>query len=86
MAEVLSRYYGEDTPGLAAIHALLERQEQLVRQVAADLEQAGPANGPEPGRDSILESFIHMMLNRLLPASHRLHEMVIYEFLYRQYR
>lgn len=35
--------------------------------------------------DNLLSSYIHMLINRAIPAKQRLHEMVIYDFLYRQY-
>lgn len=34
----------------------------------------------------ILASYIHMLLNRLIPANQRLHELLIYDFLFRQYK
>lgn len=35
---------------------------------------------------NLLSSHIHMLLNRLIPANQRLHELLIYDFLYRQYK
>ncbi|MFD2573227.1 lantibiotic dehydratase [Spirosoma soli] len=34
---------------------------------------------------SLLASYVHMLLNRLIPSNQRLHELLIYDFLYRQY-
>ena len=34
----------------------------------------------------LLRSYIHMLVNRLLPSQARLHELVLYDFLYREYR
>jgi len=34
---------------------------------------------------SLLGSYIHLLLNRLIPAQQRLHELVVYDFLYRYY-
>lgn len=36
--------------------------------------------------DNLMSSLIHMLLNRLLPTQQRLHELVIYDFLYRYYK
>ena len=36
--------------------------------------------------DSLLASYIHMMMNRLFKSKNRLHELVLYEFLYRYYK
>ncbi len=35
---------------------------------------------------NLLRSYIHMHLNRLFPHSQRLHEMVLYDFMYRYYK
>ena len=34
----------------------------------------------------LLQSYIHMLVNRLIPSQARFHELVLYDFLYRQYR
>lgn len=34
---------------------------------------------------SILNSFIHMMINRIIPFNNRLYELIIYDFLFRYY-
>lgn len=34
----------------------------------------------------LLQSYIHMSVNRLIPSQARFHELVLYDFLYRQYR
>jgi thiopeptide-type bacteriocin biosynthesis protein len=36
--------------------------------------------------DELMESYVHMLLNRLLPADARLHELVLYDFLHRHYQ
>lgn len=36
--------------------------------------------------DELLSSFIHMMLNRLFKSNQRMHEMIIYDFLFRHYK
>jgi thiopeptide-type bacteriocin biosynthesis protein len=36
--------------------------------------------------DHLVSSHVHMLLNRLIPANQRLHELVIYDFLSRQYQ
>lgn len=36
--------------------------------------------------DDLLASFIHMHVNRLIPAQARLHELLLYDFLYRHYK
>lgn len=36
--------------------------------------------------DELMASYVHMLLNRLLPADARLHELVLYDFLHRYYQ
>jgi thiopeptide-type bacteriocin biosynthesis protein len=36
--------------------------------------------------DDLLGSYIHMLMNRLFKSKQRLHEMVLYDFLYRNYK
>ncbi|MCA8832858.1 lantibiotic dehydratase [Hymenobacter pini] len=48
-----------------------------------ELEQQG---GLEIAKDQLLASYLHMLLNRLLPAEARLHELVLYDFLFRHYQ
>ncbi|PKQ63549.1 hypothetical protein BZG02_09260 [Labilibaculum filiforme] len=36
--------------------------------------------------DDLMSSYIHMLVNRLFKSKQRLHEMVIYDFLYRYYK
>lgn len=36
-------------------------------------------------RESLAGTFIHLHVNRLLPSNHRVHEVVLYDFLYRTY-
>lgn len=40
----------------------------------------------ENKRDGIIGSMIHMLMNRLFRSKNRLHEMVLYDMLYRHYR
>ena len=47
------------------------------------LEAAGELEVP---LDELLASYAHMLLNRLLPAEARLHELVLYDFLHRHYQ
>lgn len=58
---------------------LLASRSQAIQQIAATL--LPKLQTPDP----LLASYIHMFLNRLFISSHRLHELVIYHFLFRQY-
>ena len=51
--------------------------------IAQRLRAAAPLEVP---LDELLGSYVHMLLNRVLPADARLHELVLYDFLYRHYQ
>jgi thiopeptide-type bacteriocin biosynthesis protein len=55
---------------------------QAVVQPLWDLATAGRLEVP---LDDLLASYLHMLLNRVLPAEARLHELVLYDFLLRHY-
>jgi len=40
----------------------------------------------QPGLDNLLTSYVHMSVNRLIASDQRLHEVVLYDFLGRQYQ
>ena len=63
-------------------------QNRSVRQAStiATLRSAEKENRLSPSLNSLLRSYIHMLVNRLMPSQARLHEMVLYDFLYREYR
>ncbi len=54
----------------------------LAGRIRARLSQA-PL---EIALDDLLAAYLHMLLNRLLPAEARLHELVLYDFLHRHYQ
>jgi thiopeptide-type bacteriocin biosynthesis protein len=59
----------------AAVQALAQRVLALARQQELEVEL-----------DQLLGSYVHMLLNRLISAQPRLHELVLYDFLHRHYR
>nr|WP_262918815.1 lantibiotic dehydratase [Tunicatimonas sp. TK19036] len=48
-----------------------------------DLQQSGKLSVPIP---ELLKSYIHMLVNRLIPDQQRFHELVLYDYLSRYYR
>ena len=68
-----------EAAGLVALPTALTG---ITQQLLA-LEQAGQLEVP---LDALLSSYIHMLLNRLIPAEVRLHELVLYDFLFRYYQ
>jgi len=54
--------------------------------LAAGVQQQLAAGPPEVTLAALLGSYLHMLLNRVLPTEARLHELVLYDFLHRHYQ
>ncbi|NVO85879.1 lantibiotic dehydratase [Hymenobacter terrestris] len=61
------------------------RPDPQLRAVAEAIQQQVRTYPDEVSLAALLSSYIHMLLNRLIPADARLHELVLYDFLYRHY-
>lgn len=59
---------------------------QPLLAIARWTEQLAAQHEPAVVADERLASYIHMLINRLLPAQARLHELVLYDFLFRHYQ
>ncbi|OUJ71070.1 lantibiotic dehydratase [Hymenobacter crusticola] len=57
-----------------------------LQQLATAIRQQLSENGDGLSQARLLGSYIHMLLNRLIPAQARLHELVLYDFLSRYYQ
>ncbi len=71
---------------LPTLAAILDEKHEGVAPVAAlllELENTGQAEVP---LFDLLGSYIHLLINRAIPAKARLHEMVIYNFLLKHYK
>lgn len=62
---------------------ILEAKSQKLKPI---VEQILSTNHNIAELHDLLASHIHMLLNRLIPANQRLHELLIYDFLFRQYK
>ena len=67
------------------IEALLVRSNRQASTVAT-IRLMIDRNKLMPSLPDLLSSYIHMLVNRLIPTQARFHEMVMYDFLYREYR
>ncbi|WP_345224670.1 lantibiotic dehydratase [Hymenobacter koreensis] len=56
-----------------------------LRELAAAIRHQLDEHPDEVSLAPLLSSYIHMLLNRIIPADARLHEMVLYDFLFRHY-
>lgn len=86
---LMSQYLNPEG-GLALTHPAIF--EHLSRRNAFAGTLAGSMETPEQQQrlgvssHDLVSSHAHMLLNRLIPAHQRLHEVVIYDFLFRQYQ
>lgn len=65
---------------------LLDIKSQKSQIIISELVSLKSKNRLEIPLDNLLSSLIHMLMNRLFRSKQRLHEMVIYGFLFRFYR
>jgi len=72
-------------PRLAQALAAAPPPPPALRALAAAIAQSLAAHPAEVGPDALLAAALHMLLNRVLPADARLHELVLYDFLARYY-
>ncbi|TGE25956.1 hypothetical protein E5K00_12420 [Hymenobacter aquaticus] len=57
-----------------------------MRTIACQINEVERQGELDVDKGQLLGSYIHMLLNRLIPVDARLHEMVLYDFLHRQYQ
>lgn len=57
-----------------------------LRALVAPIARAAQQGRLEVALEDLLAAYLHMLLNRLLPAEARLHELVLYDFLFRAYQ
>ncbi|MCB2379306.1 lantibiotic dehydratase [Hymenobacter sp. BT635] len=65
---------------------LTGQENQRVRRIAQQIKAVERQGQLDVDKSSLLGSYIHMLVNRLIPVDARLHEMVLYDFLHRQYQ
>ncbi|MBX0293000.1 lantibiotic dehydratase [Hymenobacter sp. HSC-4F20] len=64
----------------------ISRRTELTRSLVGQLVHQAENKQLGIPLDNLLASHIHMLLNRLIPDNQRLHELVIYDFIYREYQ
>jgi thiopeptide-type bacteriocin biosynthesis protein len=64
---------------------LINRSEMIRRSVKMIL-RLYELNKLDVNKDDLLSSLIHMSMNRIFQTNNRLHEMVVYDFLFRYYK
>jgi len=66
------------TPIIDVLTQKSERSEEVVKDILSRIDK--------PELDDLMGSYIHMLMNRLFRSKNRLHEMVIYDLLFRTYK
>ncbi len=75
----------ENAGELLPLLQLLEDRAKTNKQLADKLKQLSTIE-PTVSIDELLPSYIHMLMNRLFRSKQRIHEMVVYDFLWRYYK
>ena len=66
--------------------AILQQRSTRHAPAVAALRQADEQGRLPLALTDLLRSYVHMLVNRLMPSQARFHELVMYDFLYREYR
>ena len=82
---VMVASYDEMHPLAAAFDCFHERSLRW-QGVVQDIRAKCETSGEQSKLNTILPSYIHMMVNRLLRSKQRIHEVVLYDFLFQHYR
>jgi thiopeptide-type bacteriocin biosynthesis protein len=83
--EKILDYRNDETGSLSPIIEVLAQRSENIRPLATQLIQLVTEHGNTLTIENLLGSYIHMLINRTIPAKQRLHELIIYDFLYRHY-
>lgn len=75
--------FEENFPELIAI---LSERSEAITPIVENIRLLKQDNALEVSLDNLLNSYIHMVVNRLITSNPRMHEMMMYDFLYRQYQ
>ncbi|MFP4022884.1 MAG: thiopeptide-type bacteriocin biosynthesis protein [Thiohalospira sp.] len=78
-----NRYESED---IGVIINLLKRKSNESKNVIQEILKREKETRLEKPLNDLLGSYIHMLMNKLFKSKQRIHEMVIYDFLYRYYK
>ena len=73
-------------PDYADLKTILDEKDKLSIPIIKDVMALRNNNQLEIDLHHLLSSYIHMIMNRLFRADNRLHEMIIYNFLFQVYK
>lgn len=67
------------------IMEMLEQKSAAIKPIASEILRLN-AMDSRLSKESLMSSYIHMLLNRLIKSKQRKHEWILYDFLYRTYK
>ena len=65
---------------------LLARKSEAIKPVVKNLEEREKQETLLPALNDLMGSYIHMLMNRLFKSKQRVHELVVYDFLWNVYK
>jgi len=68
------------------IKDVLAKKELSMKPLVVEIFKLRSEEKLDQELDSLLSSYLHMLMNRIFKAKNRLHELVCYDFLYRYYK
>ena len=91
LAQQLSNIFREKRSDIQAYMAcgnndILKYRSEKYSKAIGRILRLYELNKPDVGKDDLLSSLIHMSMNRIFQTNNRLHEMVVYDFLFRYYK
>ncbi|MGE0078152.1 MAG: thiopeptide-type bacteriocin biosynthesis protein [Bacteroidales bacterium] len=75
----------EKEPATLRLIEVINANDEFINRIAQRILHHHQNNSLEIPLDSLLSSYIHMLMNRTFRSKQRLHELVIYDFLFRFY-
>jgi len=76
----------DDESEMKPLLELLTRKSQAIQPIVNVISESKQNNRLNPPLNDLVGSYIHMLLNRLFRSKQRVHELVIYDFLWNFYR
>lgn len=65
---------------------LLEQRSEKLKKAISEINSRFDEESMEVHKNDLVSSIIHMSMNRIFQTNNRLHEMVLYDFLFRYYK
>ena len=83
--EVLNRSKDQENEMLPLYEILVQKSE-AIKPLVAQLMELHKKEQLVPALNDMMSSYIHMMLNRLFKSKQRVHELVVYDFMWNYYK